>query len=175
MISNCGHDENGRYSGGMPGDQTGQEYCVRTWFDRPWGCVLRHTDKQVGLELAKVAIAAANNRHIGYNQMRRGTYYIELKLAGWEPSKIKRNCEADCSSSTCANVIAVGHRLKKKKLQSISPALTTSSLKAALKAAGFEVLTDEKYRKKEDHLMPGDILLLEGHHVAINVTKGKMA
>ena len=28
MISNCGHDENGRYSGGKAGDQTGTEWQV---------------------------------------------------------------------------------------------------------------------------------------------------
>lgn len=28
MISNCGHDENNRYSGGKAGDQTGTEYRI---------------------------------------------------------------------------------------------------------------------------------------------------
>lgn len=28
MISNCGHDENNRYSGGKAGDQTGTEWRV---------------------------------------------------------------------------------------------------------------------------------------------------
>ena len=35
-ISNCGHDENGKYTGGAAGDQTGTEYQVRAWYNRPW-------------------------------------------------------------------------------------------------------------------------------------------
>lgn len=34
MISNCGHDENGRYSGGKAGDQTGTEWQVINWYSR---------------------------------------------------------------------------------------------------------------------------------------------
>ena len=47
MISNCGHDENGRYSGGKAGDQTGTEWQVINWYSRPWKCVLRHPDAVV--------------------------------------------------------------------------------------------------------------------------------
>ena len=35
MISNCGHDENNRYSGGKAGDQTGTEWRVINWYNRP--------------------------------------------------------------------------------------------------------------------------------------------
>lgn len=42
MISNCGHDENNRYRGGKAGDQTGTEWRVINWYNRPWKCVLRH-------------------------------------------------------------------------------------------------------------------------------------
>ena len=34
MISNCGHDENGRYSGGKAGDQTGTEWQVINWYSK---------------------------------------------------------------------------------------------------------------------------------------------
>lgn len=44
MISNCGHDERGKYSGGKAGDQTGTEWQVINWYNRPWKCVLRHPD-----------------------------------------------------------------------------------------------------------------------------------
>lgn len=173
MISNCGKDENGKYSGGKAGDQTGQEYCLREWYNRPWDCVIRYPEPKVGAELAKVAVEAAKNNHIGYDQSQRGTYFQQLKAAKWHPSKIAVNCEADCSSSTCANVIAVGYRLDMDKLKRLNSALSTHYIKKALKDAGFIVLTDAKYTKSQDYLMPGDILLKEGHHVAINVTKGK--
>lgn len=42
LISNSGHDENGKYSGGKAGDQTGTEWALIPWYNRPWKCVLRH-------------------------------------------------------------------------------------------------------------------------------------
>ena len=174
-ISNCGHDENGKYRGGKAGDQTGTEYQVRSWYNRPWKCVLRYPDSKVGETLAKIAKAAANNDNIGYDQGQRGTYYTQLKKAEWKPKNIKEKCEADCSSSTAANVIATGYRLGVKKLQNINPNCTTSNLRAALKIAGFEVLTKSRYLTSDSYLMPGDVLLNDGHHVAINLTLGTKA
>lgn len=174
-ISNCGHDENGRYSGGKAGDQTGTEYQVRSWYSVPWLCVLRHPDHKVGKQLAKIAKAAANNDNIGYDQGQRGTYYTQLKKANWKPKNIKVKCEADCSSSTAANVIAAGYRLGVEKLQNVNPNCTTSNLRAALKAVGFEVLTKSKYLTSDSYLIPGDVLLCDGHHVAINLTRGSKA
>ncbi|MCI8363776.1 MAG: peptidoglycan-binding protein [Eubacterium sp.] len=174
-ISNCGHDENKRYSGGKAGDQTGTEYQIRSWYNRPWKCVLRHPNADVGKILAKIAKAAAKNEKIGYDQSQRTTYYTQLKAAGWKPEKIKTNCEADCSSSTAANVIAAGHQMGLKKLQNVNPNCTTSNLRAALKAAGFEVLTHSRYLTGDDYLIPGDVLLNDGHHVAINLTQGSKA
>ena len=42
MISNCGHDENGRYSGGKAGDQTGSEISVTKYRNHPWSKVFRY-------------------------------------------------------------------------------------------------------------------------------------
>lgn len=172
MISNCGHDENGAYTGGAAGDQTGGEYANIAWYNRPWTCVLRYSDPAVGLKLAETARAAAFNVNVGYDQGQRLTYYTQLKAAGWKPEVIKTPCEADCSSSTAANIIAVGYILGIPALQKISPSLTTSGMRAALKAVGFEVLTDSKYLTSDAYLLPGDILLYDGHHVAVNLDTG---
>lgn len=174
-IANCGSDEKEKYSGGSAGDQTGKEYQVRSWYSRPWLCVLRFPDTTVGQKLATKAKNAANNDNIGYDQGQRLTFYNALKAADWKPKNIKTKCEADCSSSTAALVIAVGHALNLAKLQKVNPSCTTSNLRAALKAAGFEVLTDPKYLTSDDYLLPGDILLKDGSHVAINLTTGSKA
>lgn len=174
-ISNCGHDERGKYSGGNAGDQTGTEYQVRSWYNRPWLCVLRHPDEKVRETLAKIAKNAANNDCIGYDQSQRTTYYEALKAANWKPKNIKKKCEADCSSSTAANVIATGHQLGDRRLQGVNPNCTTSNLRDALKAAGFKVLTDYKYLTSDAYLLPGDVLLNDGRHVAINLTRGTKA
>lgn len=175
MISNCGKDENGRYAGGKAGDQTGEEYSVRSWYDRPWSCVLRYPRADVRKKLAEIARAAAENDNIGYDQNERLTYYERLKAVGWEPSKIKVKCESDCSASTAANIIATGHLMDVSELKKISPSLTTHVMRNELMKAGFQVLTDPKYTKSEDYLRRGDILLCDGHHVAINLDRGKKA
>lgn len=175
MISNCGHDERGKYSGGAAGDQTGGEYAVIPWYKRPWDVVLRPPTKEIGKTLASVARAAANNNKIGYDQSQRKTYFEQLKKAGWDPAKITTKCEADCSSSTAANVIATGHILHDKALEKVSPDCWTGNLKSALVKAGFKALTSKMYTDSPDYLRAGDILLNEQHHVAINLTKGKKA
>lgn len=172
MVSSCGHDENNRYKNGKAGDQTGTEYCLRNWYNGKWKCVLRYPNENVGNDLATVAILASNNNLIGYDQNQRLTYYNHLKASGWNPSKVSVACEADCSASTSANVIAIGYRLGLTKLQQLSPSCTTSSLRNALKAIGFEVLTDNKYLISDSYLKKGDILLNDGIHVVINVTNG---
>lgn len=175
MISNCGKDERGKYSGGVAGDQSRKEYAVISWYNRPWTCVLRPANTKIGKELALVAEAAAKNNKIGYDQSARLTYYNKLKNFKWHPEKINVAVETDCSASTCANIIAVGHRLNIDKLKKLPNYLTTSGIKGELKKRGFTVLTESKYLKSDEYLMPGDILLKEGSHVAINLTKGSKA
>ena len=174
-IAPCGSDEKGKCSGGSAGDQTGKEYCVRSWYNRPWLCVLRYPDVKVGQRLATKAENAANNNNIGYDQGQRLTFYNALKKADWKPKEIKTKCEADCSSSTAALVIAVGHAFNLTKLQKVNPSCTTSNLRTVLKAAGFQVLMDSKYLTSDAYLLPGDILLKDGSHVAINLTIGSKA
>lgn len=172
MISNCGHDENNRYSGGMAGDQTGGEWALINWYDRPWDCVLRHPDVNVRAEIAKLAKAAAQNDLIGYDQGQRYTFWEHMEASNYDPAQITIACEADCSSGVAAIVKAVGYRLGIQKLKSVSIYLTTWGLREALKTAGFEVLTDKKYRTSPDYLLAGDILLNESAHTATNVTDG---
>jgi flagellum-specific peptidoglycan hydrolase FlgJ len=171
-ISNSGSDENGAYSGGQAGDQTGKEWRMRDWYSRPWTCVLRYPDQKVALKLAQLAIDAALNDHVGYDQSQNRTYLTQLKAVGWEPSKITVNCEADCSAGVCANVTAAGYLLGIKALQNHTGTYT-GNMRLALTKAGFQLLTDSKYLTSGDYLLPGDILLNDGHHTATNVTIGK--
>lgn len=175
MISNSGHDENGKYSGGKAGDQTGGEWAVINWYDRPWKCVLRHPDPAVRAMIAEMATAAAKNDHIGYDQSDRYTFWQHLKASDYDPAKITVNCEADCSAGVAAIVKAVGYRLKRAGLKAVSIYLYTGNMRDAFKKAGFEVLTASKYLTSPDYLLRGDILLNDSHHVATNLTDGKKA
>ena len=171
-ISNSGSDENGSYTGGQAGDQTGKEWQMRSWYNRPWSCVLRYPDQKVALKIAQLAIDAALNDKVGYDQSQNRTYLKQLKAVGWEPSKITVACEADCSAGVCANVTAAGYLLGISALQNHTGTYT-GNMRSALTKAGFTLLTDSKYLTSGDYLLPGDILLNDGHHTATNVTIGK--
>ncbi|MDO4650198.1 MAG: phage tail tip lysozyme, partial [Eubacteriales bacterium] len=102
-ISNSGSDENGSYKGGTAGDQTGREWELRSWYNRPWNCVLRfESDTRVGSKLAELGCAAALNNKIGYDQYQRDTYWKQLQAVGYDPSKITVACESDCSAGVIA-------------------------------------------------------------------------
>ena len=175
MISNCGHDENGRYSGGKAGDQTGTEWRVINWYNRPWKCVLRHPNADVRAMIASMAKAAANNNLIGYDQSQRGTFWTNLADSNYDPAQITVACEADCSSGVAAIVKGAGYRLGIDALKKVSTACYTGNLRAALKTAGFEVLTERKYLTSDAYLFAGDILLNDNAHVATNLTTGSKA
>jgi hypothetical protein len=174
-ISNCGSNENGKTTGGKAGDQTGKEYRVISWYSRPWKCVLRFPDPKVGEEIARISEAAAKNDNVGYCQTHRRTYHDALKAANWNPAAIKKPVETDCSASTLANIIAAGHKCGIAALKQINPDGYTGNMRAALKKAGFTVLTDNKYLTSSDYLLPGDILLNDNAHAAVNLTAGPKA
>lgn len=172
LISNSGHDENGRYSGGRAGDQTGTEWALIPWYSRPWKCVLRHPDPTVRAKIAELGIKAAKNDLVGYNQSRRDTYWQHLKDSNYDPSQITVACEADCSSGVIGNVKAVGYILGIDALKNLK-ATYTGDMRKAFKTAGFLVLTEQKYLNGPDYLLEGDVLLNDGVHTATNVENGR--
>lgn len=172
-IANSGKDENGKYSGGKAGDQTTHEWEIRSWYNRPWNCVLRHPDQAVREDIALLAEHGAANDLIGYDQSQRNTFSVQLfKTKNYDPKEIKTACEADCSSGVLTVVKAVGYRKKLDKLKAINQNGTTHSMRSQLRGVGFEVLTEKKYLESDDYLVRGDILLSDAHHTAINLTKG---
>lgn len=171
-ISNSGRDQSGHLSGGKAGDQTGHEWEIRSWYNRPWTCVLRHPQQEVRQLIAELGIQAALNNLIGYNQNKRNTYWIQLQKSNYRPSQIKNACDADCSQGVISDVKAVGYLLNLDKLKNIT-ATYTGNMRTSFKKAGFEVLTASKYLKGYDYLMPGDILLYDNHHTATNLGIGK--
>lgn len=171
MISNSGSDEHGNYHGGQAGDQTGGEWNIRSWYSRPWNCVLRYPVASVRKKIAELARKAANNNKIGYDQWQRMTYWTQLQKVNYDPSKIKTACEADCSAGVIANVWAVGYIFNIGALKNLS-ATYTGNMRSAFKAAGFEVLTASKYLTSDKYLLEGDILLNDVHHTCTNLDDG---
>lgn len=174
-ISNSGHDENNKYNSGKAGDQTGKEWELKSWYSRPWTVVLRYPDPKVGIKIAELAISAALNNKIGYDQYQRKTYWAQLQNANYDPSKITTACEADCTAGVTANCKAVGYLMDLLKLQNLAVDTYSGNMKSRFVSAGFKALTDKKYISGTSYLLPGDILLYEGHHAATNITYGKKA
>jgi hypothetical protein len=175
MIANSGHDERGKYSGGVAGDQTGTEWEIRKWYkySHGWNCVLRYPDIAVGQKIADLARAAANNNKIGYNQANRLSFWRALEKANYDPAEITTSCDSDCSAGVTAIVKAVGYIMDLPKLKELAITNYTGSMKANFRAVGFMVLTDEKYLTSDKYLLPGDILLNERHHTCINLDYGE--
>lgn len=181
MISNVSGDERGKLAGGKAGDQTGNEWRIRSWYNRPWLCVLRHPNAEVRKCLAKLARAGALNDMIGYDQGTVGnsedrySFWYQLKAVGFDPAKIVTPCETDCSAAEAAMAKAVGYILGIAALKNISIYLYTGNMRANFKAAGFQVLTDSKYLTSDAYLLEGDVLLNDNHHVATNLDNGSKA
>lgn len=174
-ISNSGHDERRKYTGGAAGDQSGDEWSLRSWYNRPWSVVLRYPNKDVALTIAKLGIKAALNNKIGYDQYQRLTYWKQLKAANFDPSAITVGCEEDCTAGVSANVKAAGYLMNVQTLKELDEDTYSVNMKKRFVAAGFKALTDDKYLKGYDWLLPGDILLYESHHAATNITQGRFA
>lgn len=178
-MSNCGHDENNRYSGGKAGDQTGTEWCLRSWYPYPWNYILRWKDEELANLYADLAVEAAQNNNVGYDQGQRTTFGVELQKVGWRPSKIKTPCEADCSKGTIDLIRAVGHIKGIAELQNCHNVMSyTGNMMTWFRSAAgkkyFEILTG-KYLTSPSLAKRGDINLNTSHHVNITVDNGANA
>ncbi len=169
-IGHASADENRNASGGMAGDQTGGEVCVRTWYDSPWDCVLRPKSPEIAERSAKACEAACANAKIGYDQNSRNTLYVYAKLANFDLGKVADECECDCSSLMHVCAIAGG-----AKLSYGVNAMWTGNMVAGFTAGGeYEALTDPKYLRSDAYLKRGDILVNSKAHTAMALENGAM-
>lgn len=175
-MSNCGHDENNRYSGGRAGDQTGTEWYLRPWYAYPWNYILRWKDEELANLFADLAVEVAQNNNVGYDQGQRTTFGVELQKVGWRPSKIKTPCEADCSKGTIDLIRAVGYIKGIAELQNCHNVMSyTGNMMTWFRSTAgkkyFEILTG-KYLTSSSLAKRGDINLNTSHHVNITVDNG---
>ena len=148
------------------GDQTGREVCTRSWYNKPWTCVIRPKDATVAEKMAVAMEQACANNHIGYDQSQRTTLFTQAKNHNWDLSKITTNCETDCSALVAVCVNAAGI--------SVSKDMYTGNEKAVLLNTNkFEAFTDSKYVADSAYLKRGDVLLASGH-TAIVLSNGAM-
>lgn len=81
--------------------------------------MIRHPNSKVRELIAELAVKAAKNGKIGYDQDKRVTYWSQLQKVGYDPSKITVPCEEDCSAGVMANVKAAGYLLDIEALKNV--------------------------------------------------------
>lgn len=167
-IGHSSIDENMKSHGGKAGDQTGKEVCIRNWYDGNWDFVLRPQKVEIAEISAETCEAGCNNKHIGYDQYERNSLYCEAKKVNYDLSKIKIDCECDCSSFMTVCAIAAG-----AKIGYVGNAPTTSTMKKDfIINKDYKVLTDKKYLNSDNYLKRGDILVRAGHHTVMALENG---
>lgn len=168
MSVKCGWasiDERGRASGGKAGDQTGVEVKIGNWYYFRQNLILRFKDRSKAKKAAQICRGIANNNNVGYDQNQRTTLYAELARVGWNPAKIKKPVETDCSAMIAAIVSAVGIKVSKD--------LWTGNMrKALLQTGAFYIYMGDAYTKSDRLLMAGDIILNEASHVIMALEDG---
>lgn len=152
------------------GDQTGRELCIREWYSKSWGFVLRYPDANVRENMAKACEAGCANNNIGYDQSQRNTAHTKAKKVNYNLSKVGKS-ETDCSAFMTLCAIAGGV----KKLEYSGNAPSTSTMEKAFKDAGFTVLRDKKYLESDAYLLRGDILVKPGSHTVMALENGSKA
>lgn len=167
-IAHASIDERGKISGGEAGNQNGKELCTRSWYSKPWNCVIRFKDPAMRQKVADCMLRAVNNPRIGYDQNQRNTLLAYARNVGYDPYKVTALCETDCSALVTLACIYAG--VPEKALVINGNSATTSTLRRLLEATGMvEVFTGKEYTTSDKNLIVGDILLSEGHHVAVVV------
>lgn len=169
-ISTCNHNETGGVIGGMVGDQTGYEYCIKKFYDDGWDICLRYEGKnaEVARNLAsKLASVFAVYNQCGYDTTNREGLIKALEKAKYDPINIEK-CESTCSASSNAVWITVGHYLGIKTLATMNPRTMTSRMKEMYTKHGFTVYKDKDYLNGKKNL-PGDVLVNIGIHAVVVV------
>lgn len=82
-IVHAGSNENGRTTGGKSGDQTGKEFCIRSYYNFPWVYCLRYTGMN---EIPKKVVNDVIKGKYGNGAIRRK----RLAMAGYDYDLVQR-------------------------------------------------------------------------------------
>ena len=161
--------ENGKITGGKPGDQTGKEVSTQNWYAHSKGWrVFRARDAYARERIAKAMERACANHRIGYNQNQRNDLFNQVRDAGFDPAAAKRDTQTDCSA-----LVRVCCRFAGIVVGNFNTATEASYL---MNTGAFTELTGSEYTKSADRLCRGDILVTrtKGHTVVV-LSNGKKA
>lgn len=161
-IGSARHDENGRYSGGKKGDQTGNEVATQAFYNYPrkggWDCY-RFKNPYYAVACKNAMLQACGNPHIGYSQSDR---YGIIRNG----TNTKKDCNADCST-------LVRQCIKEACGKDVGD-FTTLSEGATLNASGLFIKVEKV--TKLSRLYDGDIIVTrkKGHTAIITSGHDRM-
>lgn len=170
LIGHASISETGGVNGAK-GDSTGREVCTRAWYSKPWDYMAIYPDAAIRDKHAKTVEAACANNYVGYGQSDRNTANTEAKKVGYDISKIKTKCNTDCSALQNLAAVAAGT----PGVTYGSNGWTTSTMLAALKTAGYKIITDSAFLKSADYCVRGAIYVKAGSHTVTGLTDGAKA
>lgn len=157
-------DENGKAYSGKAGDQTGKEVSKQKFYVHSKGWrVFRAKDRNAALKIAEAMEAACANKYIGYDQWQRNTLYTQAEKYGFNISKVKTDCETDCSALVRVCCAWAG-------IMGIPAEFRTGNMPRYLLGTGdFIELKGSKYTGQSTYLGKGDILVTKtsGHTVVV--------
>lgn len=170
LIGHASISEKGT-TNGTKGDSTGKEVCTRSWYSKHWDFMAVHPNAEVREKHAKAVEDVCVNDNVGYGQSDRNTALKEAKKVGYVISKIKKKCNCDCSSLQNLAALISGA----SGVTYGSNGWTTSSMKAALKAAGYIIIEDKTYLASADYCVRGAIYVKSGVHTVCGLSNGSKA
>jgi hypothetical protein len=169
IIGSARIDERGKVRGGSAGDQTGREVSTQAWYMHKLGWrVLRCIDREKAAKIAEAMRSACANPYIGYDQKQRLTLYDAAAEFGFDPGKVKKKVETDCSALVRVCLAYAGIKVGNFR--------TPTEAAMLLKSGLFEELTGDVYTTSSDFLRVGDILVTPSQgHTVIVLTDGPKA
>lgn len=161
-------DERGKASGGKLGDNNGREVKVGTWYQFGQNVIIRPKNRSRAKVFATAMKILAEGNYVGYDQYNRTSLYNALKKVGFNPKKLKKYCETDCSAMVAACLNVAGYNIP-------ATAWTGNLADCCKSVGGFEFLIGNKYIARDDYLKEGDIILNEVSHVIVALEDGQYA
>lgn len=165
-IGHASISENGSVNGAK-GDSTGREVCVRSWYPISADFMAIHPEAAVREKHAQAVEAACKNDNIGYGQGDRNTLNTHAKAVNYDLSKVGK-CNCDCSSLQNVAAVASGAA----GVTYGSNGWTTSTMKAALKKAGYKIITDREYLDNAAYCVRGAIYVKAAKHTVCGLDNG---
>ena len=168
MSIRIGHavmDELGKTIGATPGDQTGKEIAISTWYaknkyGRVWQYFLECTDSAMAERAAQYMEQICEDNAFGYSQdkTRRWDGYRSIITNGGKVSGARG--DFDCSTLVISCYIFAG--------LNISPDGYTGNLRSKLLATGkFKSYTDSAHTDSDKLAKRGGIYLRKGHTLVV--------